>query len=213
VTFDKAIEDSMVVQKWLRSQDSGLSTDDLPLLRLWPQTYDTEGFFCAVLEKTAPTRDVEEMDMVPFQEEELPKARQRDIAAWLENEYGPCLLEENERLFLRSDEVMLFTEDAAKFKLPMQNYSLGMPLGKRLSDNRMLLHNEFITLRGLRATTKVLDITDDELTKLLQGQDLTCDPALRGHMMLRSEGIAIGHGLAKDGRLKNNLPRWIVQHA
>lgn len=206
--WDPAFADSAKVQEHL-----GRTGEPLPLIRLWPQTYDTEGFFCAVLEKTAPTRDVEKMDMVPFQEEELPKARQRDIAAWLENEYGPGLLEENEKLFLRSDEVMLSTEDVSRFRLPMQNYSLGMPLGKRLSDNRMLLHNEFLTLRGMRATTKVMEITTDELTKLLQGQDLTCDPALRGHIILRSEGIAIGHGLAKDGRLKNNLPRWIVQHA
>jgi 16S rRNA (cytosine1407-C5)-methyltransferase len=208
--WDRAIEDSQRVQESLNQQPT---TNYQPLLRLWPQTYDTEGFFCAVLEKTAPTRDVVPMTFERFQEEELPKARQRDIAAWLENEYGPGLLEEHERLFLRSDEVMLATEDVAGFRLPMQNYSLGMPLGKRLSDNRMLLHNEFLTLRGMRATKKSIDVTEDELVRLLQGQDLTCDPALRGHMILRCDGLAIGHSLAKEGRLKNNLPRWIVQHA
>jgi 16S rRNA (cytosine1407-C5)-methyltransferase len=211
--WEPAIADSHRVQAALRAENPELPAEDQPLIRLWPQTYDTEGFFLAVLEKVSPTRDVERMDVVPFQEEELPKARQRDIAAWLENEYGPGLLEDHERLFLRSDEIMLTTEDVANFRLPMQNYSLGMPLGKRLSDNRMLLHNEFVTLRGMRAVTKVIDVSEEELTKLLQGQDLTCDPLLRGHMILRCEGIAVGHGLAKEGRLKNNLPRWIVQHS
>jgi 16S rRNA (cytosine1407-C5)-methyltransferase len=206
--WDPAFADSAKVQAIL-----GRTENPLPLIRLWPQTYDTEGFFSAVLEKTAPTRDAEKMDMLPFQEDELPKARQRDIAVWLENEYGPGLLEDHEQLFQRSEEILLSTQDVAAFKLPMTDYSLGIPLGKKLSDNRLLLHNEFISLRGRRAVTKVLDVSAEDLTKLLQGQDLTCEVELRGHIMIRSDGIAVGHCLAKEGRLKNNLPRWILQHS
>jgi 16S rRNA (cytosine1407-C5)-methyltransferase len=211
--LEPAIQDSLIVQRSLQAQDSELSTQDLPLLRLWPQTYDTEGFFSAVLEKVAPTRDVLPMDSVRFQEEELPKARQKDIGQTVASDYGDTLFDdEAERLFLRADQLMLTTLDISKFRLPVQNYSLGLPFGKKLSDGRILLSHELTTLRGMRATGQVLDVSEDELQKLLSGQDIPCPATLRGHMIVRHDGIAVGHGLAKDGKLKNNLPRWIVQH-
>ena len=206
--WDPAINDSLTVQKHLGADAQ------LPLIRLWPQTYDTEGFFSVVLEKVAPTRDVLPMDSVRFQEEELPKARQKDIGQTVASDYGvPLFDEEQERIFLRADQLMLSTLDVAKFRLPVQDYSLGLPFGKKLSDGRILLSHEMVTLRGNRATEQVLDIRDEDMEKLLGGQDVSCPPDVRGHMILRHDGIAVGHGLAKDGRLKNNLPRWIVQHA
>src|SRR3989338_4961143 len=58
-SINKGIEDSQIVQR-------ALGFDHLfPSIRLWPQTYDTEGFFCAVLQKNAPTRHKEHFDSVP----------------------------------------------------------------------------------------------------------------------------------------------------
>src|SRR3989344_772600 len=55
--MDSAIDDSGVVQKHL-AHNSQFSILNFSFLRLWPQTYDTEGFFCAVLQKKSSTRDV-----------------------------------------------------------------------------------------------------------------------------------------------------------
>lgn len=206
--WDPAFQDSAVVQKSL-----GHEGDALPLIRLWPQTYDTEGFFSAVLEKVAPTKDVTPMEPQKYQEEELPRARQKDIMKYLVSEYGDTLLDENERLFIRGDQVMLSTDEVAGFALSVTNYALGIPFGKRLNDGRILLSHEFSSLRATRATKKTLDLTADELDKMLSGADLTCSEELRGHLLLRWDGLSIGHSLAKEGKLKNNLPRWIVQHA
>ena len=48
---------------------------------------------------------------------------------------------------------------------------------------------------------------------ILDGKDTPCDPDLRGDMLLLAEGRCIGRGLAKDGLLKNNLPRLMIQQS
>lgn len=212
--WDAAIADSRIVQDALAKEKGyELPAMGYPLLRLWPQTYDTEGFFSAVLEKIAPTRDVLRMDPVRFQEEIVPRARQRDIAAYLKGEYGDSLLDDGEQLFQRSEQVLLSTEEVAKFVLPVQDYSLGVPFGKKLHDGRLLLGHEAACLRAHRATSKTYDLSREELDKLLAGSDLEVSSDLHGHLLLRWDGLPMGHSLAKEGKLKNNLPRWIVQHS
>lgn len=220
----RAIEDSIMVQEKGLGPLSSVR-GPVPLLRLWPQQWDTEGFFCAVLRKTARTRAPRAVDRVPFQEQELPRARVREIGAQLEGLYGTPFLHEGDRLFLRGNEVLLTTEDVAHCSLPLQDYSLGLPFGKRLADGRVILHQELVTLRGMEATKQVIDVSESEVEALLDGKDIACDPLLHGHIILRYQGRAthsagsgsprvsrgaIGHGLARSGRLKNNLPRSMI---
>lgn len=208
--FGKAIEDSDKIFQWLVAHSSQLKARNAAALRLWPQTYDTEGFFCAVFRKTASTRAPMKVDRIAFQEKELPRARRDEVGEQLRSIYGARFLHDEDRLFGRCDQLLLTTQDSASCILPMQDYSLGLPFGKRLPDGRVLLHHELVTLRGMEATQHILELSAHEVDALLDGKDLTCDAALHGHLILRHDGFAIGHGLAKDGKLKNNLPRWII---
>lgn len=207
--WDQAINDSIVVQKTLIADDRL----PVPLIRLWPHTYDTEGFFSAVLRKTAPTKNVEPMDRVKFQEVELPRSRKNEIINMMNEHYGTGFVGDNERIFERGEMLLLSNEDVAHFPLPLQDYSLGIPFGKRLKDGRVLLDHEVATLRGHLATKHVFDVTDDELEKLLEAQDISCPEELHGHVIIRHNGKAIGIGLAKEGHLKNNLPRAMVKYS
>lgn len=202
--FEHAIADSIRVQETL----SPAST--LPLIRLWPQTYDTEGFFCAVLRKKAPTRDIEHMDIVPFVERELPVSRRREVAATIEKLYGDSFIADNETLFERGEALLLTSEETAAFPLPVADYSIGLPFGKLLADRRVRLSHEIVTLRGGRAVSQTIELTEQQLADLLQAKDSVCDPELRGDMVLLYKGMPIGLALAKEGKLKNNIPRWMV---
>lgn len=208
--FAAAMEDSEKVFHWLTTQDSKLKARNARALRLWPQRFDTEGFFCAVLRKTAPTRAPRALDSIPFQETELPLARMKEVALYLEKEYGASFLHEGDRLFLRSDQLMLSTHDVAATRLPLEDYSLGLPFAKKLPDGRVILHQELVTLRGMEAKKNIMECSEKDVEALLAGKDFSCDPVLRGHIILQYEGLAIGHGLAREGRLKNNLPRWMI---
>ncbi|MSR86867.1 NOL1/NOP2/sun family putative RNA methylase [Candidatus Peribacteria bacterium] len=218
--FDKAVEDSLIVQNSL-SRNPQSEIRNLPLLRLWPQTFDTEGFFCAVLKKTAPTRHKEKFDFVRFQEELLPPARQKDIAKQCEELYGTSFLHDRDQLFLRADQIIIANEACADFKMPVQNYALGIPFARKLeggpsfapgasAGRRIRLQHEIITLRGQEATKNVLELSEKDVDALLDGKDISCPPDYRGDPILKCGSLIIGTSLAQNGMLKNRLPRWVV---
>lgn len=204
--FDEAIEDSIKVQKSLTPHSSSL-----PLIRLWPQTYDTEGFFSAIIRKVAPTKNVEPMERVRFQEMELPRSRRNEISNMLEKQFGYGFVTDEERLFERGEMILLASQEVAHFHLPLQDYSLGIPFGKRLKDGRILLDHEIVILRGHHATKQTMELSDAQLEDILDAKDIECPKELADRILLLYKGRCIGLGLAKDGRLKNNLPRWMVR--
>ncbi|TSC78906.1 MAG: 16S rRNA (cytosine1407-C5)-methyltransferase [Candidatus Peregrinibacteria bacterium Gr01-1014_25] len=205
----RAIEDSHRVQTSLCPNPKSL----FPFLRLWPQTFDTEGFFCAVLRKTAPTRASLPMEPIDRQEEGVPPSRQREISKVLEERYGTSFLDEGDVLIERGEQILVTTEDAWNFMLPTRDFAAGLPFAKRLADGRMRISHEIVTLRGNRATRGVVDLADDRLADLLGGKDIGCDADAYGDVILRHGGLAIGRGLAKNGALKNNLPREVIQRS
>ncbi len=200
--FEPAINDALRVQQKEPKQN--------PYIRLWPQTYDTEGFFCAVLKKVAPTRAIDHMDRIRFIEDEMPRSRRREIEAYLQDCFGTSFLRPDDQLYSRG-EMLLVTNDAtAHFMLPVADYSLGLPFGKALSNGRVLPSHEILTLRGEEATKQTTDLSEDDFAAIFDGRDATCDPALNSHVLMRYKGVTIGLGLAKEGRLKNNIPRWMI---
>jgi 16S rRNA (cytosine1407-C5)-methyltransferase len=206
--FEPAVQDSIKVQRSL----SQLETHDFPFLRLWPQTYDTEGFFCAVLQKTASTRAVEPVEWMKFQEKPIMRKNHKDYLSKLEDRFGTTFFDEGDALFERGGEsVILATCEVEEFGLAVEDYALGIPFAKKLKDGRLLLDHEMATLRGHRATKNVWEVDDASLALLLDAKDCDCRLDLHGHTLLLYRGFCIGQGLAKDGRMKNNLPRWMVR--
>jgi len=218
--MERAIDDSSRVQHWLLKEHSHppqrpTSNQRCPMLRLWPHVFDTEGFFCAVLEKHAPTpRDGRTVELAPvrFEEELLPPARVGEIIKFLERQFGTSFLNENDRLFIRTDQLLLTNRGVASFALPVRDYSLGLPFGRYLEGGRVRLSHELVTLRGTMATRGFCEIGEEQLETLLSGKDTTCPLELRGDVILRYRGMSIGLGLGKEGKLKNNLPRWFLSH-
>ncbi len=214
-TFElgKAIDDSMLVQKshFPISLLPHFPTSPFPFLRIWPQTYDTEGFFCAVLRKTAPTKETGHYDKVRSSETQLPHARVLDIASYLTSRYGNPLLDEGEVLLLKKERLILATEEALSFPLPARHFTIGLPFGRTLTEAPLILDHDAVTLRGHLATINVVDLDDAQWKLLTRGGDSGCSHDVFGHVLLRYKGFSVGRGRAKDGVLKNQLPRWMVQ--
>lgn len=198
-----AVKDSLKVQG---------SAGDMPLLRIWPHTYDTEGFFCAVLTKTAPTRPAEKVEIKHLREKPLPVGVQREIRTFLRTRYGTDIVEDGEQILDRGDHLVLTTDQVLKFKLPTVDYAAGLPFGKRLRDVPVYIDHEMAVLRGSAATENSYTVDDGQLQQLLQGKDIACDSSLRNHVLLHYRGLCIGRGRAYMGTLKNHLPRWMIYH-
>lgn len=208
--MDQAIEDSIKVQDSLK-ENFAFSILNFPFLRIWPQTYDSEGFFCAVLEKTGPTKDIEKVEPVRAQEEWLPKARKADIQDFLYERFGVQLLADEEVLLQRGDRVFITNEETLKFPLACPHVSIGLPFGKLLDKAPVRLDHDFVTLRGNSAKSNILELDNEQYNTLMSGQDIDYTEDVEGHIFLRHNGRCIGRGRAKDGRLKNHIPRWMIQ--
>jgi 16S rRNA (cytosine1407-C5)-methyltransferase len=210
----KANEDSWKVQKYLSEKSSKtyhLTPNTFPALRLWPHTYDTEGFFAAVLRKVDRTRDV--IAPPPFREKEksINRARLEQISHELTKRYGTSFLHEGEILQERGEYLMLMTDAAAAFSLPEERYACGLPFCKVLKNGRHRLTHEIVTLRGNEATTQVIPLSDDEKENILDGKNIPCNRSLLGEYVLQWRNIPIGLGMAKEGVIKNWIPREVLR--
>lgn len=201
--FKDAVKNSQKVQG---------KAGEYPFLRIWPQTYDTEGFFCAVLEKTSPTREAEKVELKHFREKPLPGGQQREITTFLNKRYGTEIVHEGEQIFDKGDHLAITTRDVARFKLSVVNYCLGLPFGRRLRDIPVYIDHELAVLRGAGATENICVVDEDQLQQLLKGKDIACDESLLGHVLIHYRNWCIGRGRARNGKLKNHLPRWMIYH-
>jgi len=204
-SLDRAIEDSLLLQEKIGAEKP------IPCVRLWPHVYDTEGFFCAVIRKIAPTRPAESHPMVRFQEERIPPGRAKELVRSLEEQFGTSFLHKGDHLFERGKQLLLTNEEISDFQLPVTDYSVGLPFALRLDEGRIRLDHETAALRGMEATGNICMLDDQQLNELLDGKDTTCDPSLFGDCLLQYQGLCVGVGLAREGKLKNRLPRWVVQ--
>lgn len=202
---EKAIEASAAVQAKYDFADK-----QYPMYRVWPQTYDSEGFFCAVLQKTAPTMDVTHMDIRQWYEQPVKPADAADYAKFLEKRYGTPFMQEHEVLYSNDKELFLLTREASRFFVPTIPFSIGIPFGKLAKSPPVLLHHALATLRGANAIQNTYTVTDEDLQKLLQGDNIACDEACEDHTLLQYTHLCVGIGRAKKGQLKNHIPRTIV---
>lgn len=206
--MDKAIEDSHIIQKSLNIQTL------FPSLRLWPQTYDTEGFFSTLIRKKAATREAVRLELVdPIESEILPGSKQKAYRHVVEKWYGAPLVHTDELLMEGRDKLWITTQAIADFRMPSRCYMGGMPFGKLVNEDVIRVAQEIVTLRGKAATSQVVDLNEDELRALLKGQNVSPDTgnAQSGDVILRLNGIPLCRGLLKDGIVINRLPREIVQ--
>ena len=218
LAMNRAIDDSSRVQELFFSRTSNLKPSH-PFLRLWPQTYDTEGFFSAVIEKVASTKDPTRDRDAPHRTECVPRHRVREMADRLEDWYGASFLREGEVLLEAKGQILVTSEAAAHHGLPVLPYYLGMPFAKHTDHGLPRLSHEMATLRGNEATKQVLDLPLATMRSALSGTNVATDTQnmddgdvlLALHESALARPILFGRGLLKNGAILNRLPREIVR--
>lgn len=191
-------------------QESMGSSKIFPFLRLWPQTFDTEGFFCAVLEKVAPTLPSRPFERIRPQEERLQKSIRKKRSDSFGEWYGAKFLHDHEELFECRDQLILSTREVAEFSMPLIDFSLGLPYAKGLKDGRIRITHELVTLRGHEAKKHVFQLSSEVLQDVLHGKDIPAVSDFCGDVIFLYRGIPIGRGTAVEGKILNRLPREMV---
>lgn len=213
-----AVEDSIKVQESLH-HNSQFSIPHSPFLRIWPQTFDTEGFFCAVLKKVAPTKDRGEKSKDDHRFELVPPSRARAIAERLEDWFGAKFLRDDEVLIEYKEQLSVLPKSILKFYLPTNPYMSGLPFGKSTSHGLTRLSHEMATLRGLEATKQVVTLSESDIRDAMKGVNVKYEkPGMDdGDVLIAMESAALGHpiilgrGMLKNGIILNRLPREMVR--
>lgn len=203
-----------------RVQASIGRTKPEPMIRLWPQTFDTEGFFSVVIEKRAPTRAGQTKKVLePHRWTLLPASRRKNVAGRLEDWFGTSFLHEGDLLYEMKEQLFLLPEEYVRFFLPINPYSGGIPFGKSTTHGLTRLSHEMATLRGAEATKQVLRVSEEEMNSVLMGVNIPVSPRGfdDGDVLFSVEALAIdrdivfGRGMLKNGTILNRLPRDIVR--
>ena len=74
----------------------------------------------------------------------------------------------------------------------------------------MRLSHELVIHRGLRATKKIHAIPESDMASLFRGQEIPCSPDFRGDIILTHDGLPLGIGMAKEGRVRHRFPGYFL---
>lgn len=184
-------------------------------LHIWPQVYDSEGFFVAALKKTAklPVEKVyKRLGKFPF----IRPTRQKEaeLYAYFEQQFG--IKEIDGMLFLRDNEYWLFPDPIKPLIKELRFSRLGIKIAEEFGKGRKAgfktIH-EFVTVFGNKATCNRFSLTADQAIEYYKGRDIRgvdTDKA-SGEILLDYRGNVIGLGKAISNRVKNNLPRELIR--
>ncbi|GAB3017037.1 16S rRNA (cytosine(1407)-C(5))-methyltransferase RsmF [Bowmanella dokdonensis] len=180
-------------------------------LHVWPQLFDSEGFFVARLRKTQSRLRPERQKRTgkfPY----VPAARQQtdEICHYLQRTFG-LVLPEQHRLFKRDNDFWLFPSPLLEWMGQFRFDRMGIKLVTAHRQGFRLTHEAAIAL-GKQAVTGRYELSPEQLESYYQGKDLFVEvPPPQGELLLMFAGCAVGLGKGLNNRIKNSLPRDLVR--
>lgn len=180
-------------------------------LHVWPQTFDSEGFFIAKFKKLSsvdnPKQKIKK-GAFPFQP--FDKKPAQAFNSELQKQFALEPL--NGTLMQRDKELWLFPEAFSAIKDKIKYARLGIQVGT-IHKNGVRLNHEFATVFGSQCNSNVFALTQSQANDYFQGKDIRLDTvtSATGEVVLTLCGCAVGLGKWQKNKIKNSLPRDLVQ--
>ncbi|MBB1288043.1 16S rRNA (cytosine(1407)-C(5))-methyltransferase RsmF [Pseudoalteromonas sp. SR43-6] len=181
-------------------------------LHVWPQTFDSEGFFIAKFKKRAscnnPNQTVKK-GAFPFNE--FDKKQSAAFMQSLKKHFGLTNLPGS--LMQRDKELWLFPEGFEAVQNKIKYARLGIQIGI-IHKNGVRLTHEFATVFGNECKNNVFALNNEQANDYFQGKDIRLTKATQtiGEVVLTLCGCPIGLGKWQKNKIKNSLPRDLVQN-
>lgn len=184
-------------------------------LHVWPQIYDSEGFFVAKLTKTV---SVPRLQPEPTLQKNFPfvpaSAKQAEgIKAYFQQDLGISL--PNDLIMVRDDEFWLFPKEFNAFIGRMRFQRIGIKLADNSKHGFKVRHEAIIALAGkqLSPAANTLNLNDVEAKEYLMGRDIPLNTPVKaqGEVVVCYGGAPLGMAKHLGNKLKNNLPRDLVK--
>ncbi len=179
-------------------------------LHIFPQVYDSEGFFVARIRKLASvnTPDVnKKMGKFPFQ-----KASKKE-SALIEKSLSDSLdirLPADSTIWLRDNDVWLFPNALEPMLGELRFSRMGIKLAEKHKNGYRWQHQIATTLASGDEKT-VVDIDTDAAREWFMGRDIYPENSGKGEVFVRYQGAIIGLGKWVSNKIKNGLPRELVR--
>ncbi|MCO7187280.1 MULTISPECIES: 16S rRNA (cytosine(1407)-C(5))-methyltransferase RsmF [unclassified Pseudoalteromonas] len=179
-------------------------------LHVWPQIYDSEGFFIAKFKKTGSvvhSQQKKKKGQFPFS-----SCAKKDLQAFetsIKQQFGITALPG--QLMGRDKELWLFPQDMEKLQEKIKYSRIGIKVATT-HKNGVKLEHEFATCLGHLATNNTFALNASQAKAYFQGQDIRLDtvgPA-QGEVVLTLCGAPVGLGKWQKAKIKNKLPRDLV---
>ena len=180
-------------------------------LHVWPQIYDSEGFFIAKIRKLA---DIERRKPIPRQQKNFPFSPvstkvQAELESYFTHTFG-ITLPNDSLIMVRDLEYWLFPAKIADLIGKMRFQRIGIKLADGLKKGFKVRHEAVIALTNQQ---RYVELTSSQATQYLMGRDIPLQDGLtpQGEVILSYHGRALGVAKHLGKRLKNSLPRELVR--
>ncbi len=181
-------------------------------LHVWPQLYDSEGFFIARFRKKASLASpVQKQKKGAFPFAPYGKKHADAFNAVLARQFGMSALPGT--LMQRDNELWLFPEGFNAVSEKIKYSRIGIQLGQ-IHKNGVRLSHELATCFGHLALKNTHALTSEQAEDYFRGKDPRLEQAStqKGDVILTLCGAPVGFGKWQGHKIKNALPRDLVQN-
>lgn len=189
--------------------DASKSVDENGFLHVWPQTYDSEGFFIAAIRKTAPVETTyvrPRLGKFPFKP---AKAEQCQAIEEYFNQQLGLTIPEQGTVMIRDAELWWFPQPLMKYLDKIRLQRLGVKLAD-IHKKGFRTHYQAVTCLPLDSS-KAIALSLEQAEQYLMGRDIQHIESGSGEVVVTYLGTALGTAKRIKTKLKNGLPRELVR--
>ena len=192
-------------------EDAKATLTEEGFLHIFPQVYDSEGFFVARIRKVAsvtPPQVKKRMGKFPF--EKASKKVQQEVETHL-NTALDISLPKDAQVWLRDKDVWLFPVALEPMIGELRFSRMGIKIAETHKKGYRWQH-QVATSLATGNESNVVELTMEDAREWFMGRDVRPDGLSgKGEVLVKFEGAIIGLGKWVGNRIKNGLPRELVR--
>ncbi|MFN4290550.1 MAG: NOL1/NOP2/sun family putative RNA methylase [Permianibacter sp.] len=180
-------------------------------LWLLPQIYDSEGFFVAAFRKTGSvaTKPPMRRKAADFAYSLLSRKVRGELLKHWRDQLGVDASAFEDRLYLRDNTVHLLIESAEHWHERLLINRFGLPVAELHKSDIRSLHSAAIVFPALSEAGSV-SVGRESARAFLMGRDIEVSAEGQGERRVQFDGVSLGLGKLRNGKVKNAYPREFV---
>ncbi|WP_019613455.1 16S rRNA (cytosine(1407)-C(5))-methyltransferase RsmF [Psychromonas ossibalaenae] len=184
-------------------------------LHIWPQVYDSEGFFVAAIRKTQrSTVEPAKKRLGKFPFIRPTRQKEKELYDYFAEQFAVTAIEG--MLYQRDNEFWLFPDPIKPLIKELRFSRLGIKISEEFGKGRksgFKTMHEFVSTFGDQAGKNKIELNTEQAKEFYQGRDIRGleTNGASGEILLSYRGSVIGLGKALNNRIKNSLPREMIR--